>query len=301
MRVTLVHNPAAGDDGQPDRDALLTMIRAAGHTVRYRSSQDPRLADTLRRPADLVAIAGGDGTVARVAKMAHGRRVPLAVLPTGTANNIATMLGLVSLPLERQPPRWANAQRIKLDVGRAAGPWGSKRFVEAFGLGVLPFGMHKAEASAASAARSAAREAVTDGVTAMRSALCNCAAVPVCATLDGRDISGRYLLLEAMNISFVGPNLKLAARADPGDGQLDVILVTETERDLLDRYLAAQERGASRAAALPARRGRNLQIEWDGFAVHIDDKRWPTRRPASRIGKIDITFYQDGVEFLVPA
>src|SRR5947207_10052154 len=85
MHVTLVHNSTAGDEGQPDRHALLTMIRAAGHTVRYRSSHDLRLAGILRRPPDLVAIAGGDGTVAKVAKLMHGRSVPLAVLPTGTA------------------------------------------------------------------------------------------------------------------------------------------------------------------------------------------------------------------------
>src|SRR5207248_1671863 len=135
----------------------------------------------------------------------------------------------------------------------------------------------------------------------MRSALCDCAAVPVRATLDGRDISGRYLLLEAMNIGFVGPNLNLAARANPSDGRLEVVLVTESERKRLDHYLATEERGDSGAAALPARRGRTLQIEWNGFAVHIDDKRWPMRRPRSRIGKIDITLYQGGVEFLVPA
>ena len=102
-------------------------------------------------------------------------------------------------------------------------------------------------------------------------------------------------------MSFVGPNLNLAARADPGDGRLDIVLVTERERDLLDRYLAAEERGDSRAAALPARRGRSLQIEWSGFAVHIDDRPWPTRRRRSHKGTIEISLYGDGVEFLVPA
>ena len=301
MRVMLVHNPGAGGDKLPDRKALLGMIRAAGHTVRYCSSHDRRLSKALKRPADLVAIAGGDGTVARVIKLAYRRGVPFAVLPTGTANNIATTLGLTKVPLEREPSRWASALRIRIDIGRASGPWGSARFVEAFGLGVLPSGIRQAEAAAASAPRGAAEYAVSNAVGAMRSALCNCTSVPVRATLDGRDISGRYLLLEAMNMSFVGPNLNLAARADPGDGRLDVVLVTERERDLLDRYLAAEERGDSRAPALPARRGRNLQIEWSGFAVHIDDKPWPTRDRRSRKGTIEISLYGDGVEFLVPA
>ena len=301
MRVMLVHNPDAGGNKLPDRKALLAMIRAAGHTVHNCSSHDRRLPKALKRPADLVAIAGGDGTVAKVIKLTYRRRVPLAVLPTGTANNIATTLGLTKVPLEREPSRWSSAQRIRIDIGRAAGPWGCARFVEAFGLGVVPSGIRQAKAAAASAPRGAAEYAVSNAVRVMRSALCNCTSVPVRATLDGRDISGRYLLLEAMNMSFVGPNLNLAARADPGDGRLDIVLVTERERDLLDRYLAAEERGDSRAAALPARRGRSLQIEWSGFAVHIDDRPWPTRRRRSHKGTIEISLYGDGVEFLVPA
>ncbi len=59
MRVTLVHNPGAGDHRQPSRKALLAMIRAAGYTVHYCPSHDLCLAATLRRPTDLVVIAGG--------------------------------------------------------------------------------------------------------------------------------------------------------------------------------------------------------------------------------------------------
>jgi hypothetical protein len=134
----------------------------------------------------------------------------------------------------------------------------------------------------------------------MRSALGSCAPVPVRAKLDRRDVSEHCLLLEAMNIGFVGPNLNLAVGADPDDGWLDVVLVTETARNLLDHYLAAEERGDSRAAALPGQRGHTLQIEWSGFAMHIDDKRWPSRRPESRKGK-PLSQCRDGADFLVPS
>src|SRR5207302_180264 len=113
----------------------------------------------------------------------------------------------------KQPDR-----KTLLAMVRAAGPWGCARCVEACGLGVLPSGIRQAKAAAASAPPGAAEYAVSNAVGAMRSALYHCTSVPVRAMLDGRDISGRYLLLEAMNMSFVGPNLNLAARADPGDG-----------------------------------------------------------------------------------
>src|SRR5688572_4946142 len=40
--------------------------------------------------------------------------------------------------------------------------------------------------------------------------------------LDGLDLSGEFLLLEALNIKSVGPNLCLAADANPSDGLLDL-------------------------------------------------------------------------------
>jgi len=300
MLVTLIHNPNAGNGKRWTRAALLAMIRGAGHTVHYCSSHDRRLAAVLKRPADLIAIAGGDGTVAKVAKRMRGRGGMLAVLPTGTANNIANTLGLNDVPLEEQPARWTSGRKARLDIGRAAGPWGSTRFVEAFGLGLLPFGIHRAETSHDHANKSG-EEKVTSAVSTMRKTLRGYDAVLVGAMLDGRDISGHYLLLQAMNIGFVGPNLHLAPAANPGDRLLDIVLVSEDERGLLDRYLAGAEEGDVYPPALPLLRGRVLEVEWTGFPVHIDDNLWrsPGRKDVRRTG-IEISLPGDAVEFLLP-
>ncbi|MEO8627522.1 MAG: hypothetical protein ABI612_05390 [Betaproteobacteria bacterium] len=50
------------------------------------------------------------------------------------------------------------------------------------------------------------------------------------AVLDGNDISGVYIMFQAMNIQRVGPNLFIAPDADPGDGLFDVVLLAEDER-----------------------------------------------------------------------
>ena len=87
MRVTLIHNPQAGDDDNPVLDELLMLIRAAGHSVTLQSSKSDQLEKTLEDPGDLLAVAGGDGTVGAVACRLIGRRIPIAViLPLGTAN-----------------------------------------------------------------------------------------------------------------------------------------------------------------------------------------------------------------------
>jgi diacylglycerol kinase (ATP) len=54
-------------------------------------------------------------------------------------------------------------------------------------------------------------------------------------TLDGRDVSSEYIMLELMNISYIGPNLCLAPHANPSDGLLDIVFVSKDERDNLSR------------------------------------------------------------------
>ena len=51
---------------------------------------------------------------------------------------------------------------------------------------------------------------VESGLRRLREAAQRCEALEISAALDGRDISGRYLLLEAVNLPYVGPNLHLA-------------------------------------------------------------------------------------------
>src|SRR2546428_11103322 len=99
MRVTLVYNPGAGEDEQLSGDALLDLISRAGHSVVRRSSTDDELDDALAEPVDIVAVAGGDGTVGKVAKSLIGKPAAIAVLPMGTANNFATIIGIMNRTL----------------------------------------------------------------------------------------------------------------------------------------------------------------------------------------------------------
>src|SRR5262245_31057092 len=98
MRVTLIHNPGAGDDKQPSKGQLEALIREAGHDVRYQSVREQGWSKVLKKAADLIAVAGGDGTVGKVARRLIGRGIPIAVLPVGTANNISRTLAATCAP-----------------------------------------------------------------------------------------------------------------------------------------------------------------------------------------------------------
>ena len=74
-------------------EELLTLVAHAGHTVVGVAKQyDERTAPPISH-VDLIVAAGGDGTVATVATLASASSVPLAILPLGTANNVARTVG----------------------------------------------------------------------------------------------------------------------------------------------------------------------------------------------------------------
>jgi diacylglycerol kinase family enzyme len=301
VRVTLIHNPDAGSQPDGNAEKLARMLREAGHEVRLQSCKESNWARALQESADLVAVAGGDGTVARVAKAMVGRGIPVAPLPAGTANNISRTLGLVDRPWEELVAAWPEARRVKLDIGVARGPWGERYFIEGVGAGLFACLLSDSDPKRKPARHKGAEERVTHSLEMLKKRSVDCEAVEIAATLDGKDLSGRYLLFEALCILHIGPNLFLAPDSQPGDGTFDVVLVTEAERDRLTNYLTSWQENRERLSVLPSHRGKHLRIDWNGFELHIDDELWPehgTQAPPG--GAIDLRIGATTVEFIAP-
>ena len=300
MRVTLIHNPGAGSTGEKDAVKLEKLLSRAGHKVRYRSSKEPGWKRALRKPADLVVVAGGDGTVGRVVRRMVGRGVPVTLLPSGTANNIGRTLGLLERPFEDLVHGWETARRVQLDIGVAKGPWGERYFIEGVGAGL--FGNLLARPKKKNAKVGKPEDIVDRALRRLHDMTVHCEAVDVAASLDGGDISGRYLLFEAINLRYVGPNMFLAPESKPSDGLLDVVLVTEDERAHLLEYLNKWQDNRERRPQLPTRRGRRLKIEWTGYELHIDDKLYPREDDEhdEMSGIVEAWIQPTAVELLVP-
>jgi diacylglycerol kinase family enzyme len=299
VRVTLIHNPGAGKHGKEDLERLVHLIKGAGHHVRYQSARDKDWASALDESADLIAVAGGDGTVSRVAKRMVGRSVPVAPLPAGTANNISTTLGLVGRPLEELIRGWQGARHVKLDLGVVEGPWGARYFVEGVGAGLFA---RAAETTPKEAMPTKPEEKVAFAIRNLREWLTDLKPVRIEASLDGRDLSGDYVLFEAINIPYVGPNLFLAPDSAQGNGQLDVVMAGEAERQRLAHYLQHWEEKKQRLAVLPSHQGRQLRMKWTGFRVHIDDEFWPEEATQAKPpGEISARIEGAAVDFLAPA
>ena len=103
--AAVVYNPI-----KVDLDHLKELVNAAaeeagwGESMWFATKEDEvgqrATASALRRGADVVLAAGGDGTVRAVAEGLRGSDVPLALLPSGTGNLLARNLDLDVTNLE---------------------------------------------------------------------------------------------------------------------------------------------------------------------------------------------------------
>jgi diacylglycerol kinase (ATP) len=118
-RALLLVNPGArrGDEAQGQAQAAL---EAQGLEVLPAPSSDPgRLGKIIadqRERIDRVVVAGGDGTLNAAVQALVGSGLPLAVLPLGTANNLARTLRLPTT-LEAACEVAAHGARRVIDLG----------------------------------------------------------------------------------------------------------------------------------------------------------------------------------------
>jgi diacylglycerol kinase (ATP) len=117
----LLYNPASGRGGWDSRLERLGLERGL-EVVRTAGPQE--LTDQARRAADAgherVVVAGGDGTVHQVIQGLAGSECALAILPTGTGNDLARVLGVERDP-ERALTRALTRRPQWIDLGRVDG------------------------------------------------------------------------------------------------------------------------------------------------------------------------------------
>jgi diacylglycerol kinase family enzyme len=295
-RVTLVHNPAAGDE-QHSAKQILKELAKAGY--------EAHLQETLADPGDLVVVAGGDGSIKQVALALAGRGIPMAILPFGTANNIAKSLGTLG-SVSELIASWRRAERRRLMIGRVATRWGSMRFVESVGVGVFTELVTRGS-SEVHESTELTGHAIDRALLLLQRIVEERAPRFRRLKLDGSDLSGEYLLVEVMNMPLVGPNIPLAPGADYGDEQLEVVTVTERERELLAEYVRARLSGGAAPPELTRRRGTRVTMYASPGELHVDDEAWRPEQPAGGAvpvpgpdeGEVTIALEDAGVEVLV--
>lgn len=280
----------------------MAALAEAGHHATYQSTKEPGFKKALKQPADLVLAAGGDGTIGKVAFRLIDSGIPLSVLPLGTANNLARALGFVASP-EEIIARLEGGKKQVFDVGLATGPWGDRYFFEGVGGGLLADYVRaakKAEKRNGKAEKLSKEQQMARHGALLRRMLHDYPARQWKIEIDGKDISGRYILWEAMNIRSVGPALHLAPRAETRDGRFDFVCARAADRALLMEHFDARVAGKKSKSPLPTRRFRDLRIVWKGSTIHLDDELWRNKKNKSS-DEIKITVKPSALIVLHPA
>jgi diacylglycerol kinase (ATP) len=133
-KTIIIYNPFAGKLGAKGLKSLsraAEILRETGHDTWLVPTQGPGTAGAIARRhiadgAELILAAGGDGTVNEIAEGLVFSRVPLGILPAGTANVLANEMGMGS-SLERAALRVTECIATRISVGRLLSMNGSER------------------------------------------------------------------------------------------------------------------------------------------------------------------------------
>lgn len=305
VRVTLIHNPGAGDERYSAK-RILKELTAAGYDARLGSSKESGVEKALDDPGDLVVVAGGDGSIKRVAVALAGRGVPMAILPIGTANNIAKSFGILGT-MQDLIASWREGARRRLALGTIATPWGTTRFVESVGVGVFTELVTRGEREVDQNTAGLTGHAIDRALLLLQRIIKERSPQFRHLEIDGSDRSGEYLLVEAMNMPLVGPNVPLAPDADYEDDRLEVVTVTPRERPALVEYVRARLSGGAAPPKLTVRKCRRVSMHASPDELHVDDQAWQPDQPTATgapspgldQGEVAIGLDQLGIDVLV--
>jgi len=309
MKVALLHNLDAGDQ-ETTAAELRRVLRRHGHQpIPLRGRRLARFfrGDVSAILEEMVVVAGGDGSVKRAALALAGSGIPLALIPLGTANNIAHSLGIAGQPAE-VVRGWRTAEVRALDLGMVRGPWGERRFIESVGVGLIGRAIAILDRVAEISQRVLAtrEDRLHRDVTVLLALTHELQPVPLRLRTDARHGPlEKFLLCEIMNIRHSGPGVELSRSADSSDGFLDLVTVKAGERGKLITHLERCLADKLPAPLLRTQRVREVSLSIGNHEVRVDDEVvWPTITPTSprltRTVKISIGVEAGALRCLLP-
>jgi YegS/Rv2252/BmrU family lipid kinase len=226
--ISIIINPVAGG-ARGDRARQRVEIAAAWRddagrpaevVVTERAGHAGELARAAARQAGLVIAWGGDGTINEVASALAFGNVPMAIVPAGSGNGLATELEIDNRP--RQAIDEAVRSRPRpIDLGEIAG----RLFVNIAGLG---FDAHVAEKF--NAPENVKRGLATYASITGRALFRYRPADYAITTPDGCVRARRAVMVSFANSAQFGNGARIAPGAAVDDGLLDLVVLEERSR-----------------------------------------------------------------------
>jgi YegS/Rv2252/BmrU family lipid kinase len=247
-RIALLANP---DSGSGDADDVASRLRSHGAEVdSFGLDEAERVASAS---PERIVVAGGDGSIGCAAGVAAQARLPLAVVPVGTANDFASAMGLPDDLDEACELAATGTETRPLDLARMDG----RPFVNVASLGLAPAAARRAHGlkgalGPAAYAVGAIRAGVATDPTPCR-VLC-----------DGNEVfSGSAWQATVACTGAFGAGVELDA--SPHDGLLDVVVIEAGSRaGLMVRAYGLRRGTIGSQRGVHTARGRDAEVELDG-------------------------------------
>lgn len=279
-RAHILHNPNAGSSDQSKND-LVKLVEIHGYECGYSSTKEIKWKK-VDPSVDFLVVAGGDGTVRKVAlellrKERFKKHLPILLMPMGTANNISKTLEIEGHE-EELMSMLDNKKVKKYDVGIVDGLKEDHIFLESFGLGIFPELMSKMK-EIPERENATPEENIKKALEVLHGIIESYKPKSVDLKIDGEHYDQKYLMVEVMNGTSIGPNLKLSPDSDPGDGEFEVVLIPESQREEFASYVSYKISGIERPFSATIIKGKNITLSTPGGLLHTDDELIKTRKP----------------------
>ncbi|TQJ32668.1 diacylglycerol kinase [Microbacterium sp. SLBN-146] len=276
MTVALLVNPAAragAHTGAAPRAAELLRDHGIQTTIVSGGSaaeSSHLLRTAIELGAEAVVVAGGDGTVALAIQEVARTGIPLGIIPTGTGNDFAAMLGLAELDVAAAADAIIGGRTRDVDLARVTRDDGTTAY---FGS-VLASGFDSRVNDRANAMRwprGGSRYNIAILIEFAR-----LAGLPYEVDLELADgtsqrIVGDLVMATVANGRTYGGGIPIAPDADPTDGLLDVVLVRPAGRMRLLRLLPRVYRGThTNVAEVSVSRVRAVRLAAPGVTAYAD-------------------------------
>jgi diacylglycerol kinase (ATP) len=260
--------------GHVDFSAVIQLLEENGFEVRARPVERSReIADVIREEAngvDIVILAGGDGTMNAAADALVECQLPLGILPTGTANDLARTLGIsVSVPEALEVIIEGHLRSI--DLGRVNGKYFFN--VASIGLSAELIRHHTAERKRRWRIF-AYVFSVADAYRATRPfrALVRC---------NGRTLRLRAIQIAVGNGRHYGGGMTVSEHATIDDEQLDIYVIKEVSFWALIALFPRLRWGRlEESEAVSVMRGGEIEIRTRRSMPVNTDGEVTTRTPA---------------------
>ncbi|MFB7652579.1 MULTISPECIES: diacylglycerol/lipid kinase family protein [unclassified Streptomyces] len=213
-QAVLIMNPASGG-GKVARFGLVARAEALGaRVILLRPGIHTDVEELARKAvaegADLLGVAGGDGTQALVAAVAAEHDLPFLVISAGTRNHLAMDLGLDRTDPSRCLDALTDGVELRVDLGDVAG----RAFVNTVSFGVYAAIVQRPEYRDAKAGTA---------LDALPDLLAGGAGERLDALADDRPVDGQQALLVSNNPYSSADPLDVGRRPRLDGGELGVL------------------------------------------------------------------------------